>query len=185
MKRSSPKRARVLSTRLLYRGPLFEVRRDRVREPGGIETVRDVIRHFGSVVLLPVLDDGRILLVRQYRHAAGEFLWELVAGHVERDEDPAKAARRELEEETGYNARRFRHLFDFFPTPGFLSEQMRLYLATGLTPGRANPEDDEDLEVGKFSPAVLERRIRSGAIRDGKTIAGLLYYFRFVGPRRS
>ncbi len=184
MKRSSPGKARVLSTRLLYRGPLFEVRRDRVREPGGVETVRDVIRHFGSVVLLPVLDDGRILLVRQYRHAADEFLWELVAGHVERGEDPAKAARRELEEETGYTARRFRHLFDFFPTPGFLSERMRLYLATGLTPGHAKPEDDENLEVGKFSPAVLERRIRTGAIRDGKTIAGLLYYFRFI-TRRS
>ncbi len=184
MKRSSPGKARVLSSRLLYRGPLFQVRRDRVREPGGVDTVRDVIRHFGSVVLLPVLDDGRILLVRQYRHAAGQFLWELVAGHVQPGEDPAKAAPRELEEETGYTARHFRHLFDFFPTPGFLSEQMRLYLATGLTPGRANPEDDENIQVGKFSPATLERRIQSGAIRDGKTIAGLLYYFRFV-PRRS
>ncbi|MDE3135433.1 MAG: NUDIX hydrolase [Acidobacteriota bacterium] len=177
-------RAKVLSSQVVYRGSIFDVRRDKVREPGGIVATRDVVVHFGSIVLVPVLDDGRILLVRQYRHATGESLWELVAGRTERGENPARAARRELVEETGYTGRRFRRLIEFFPTPGFVSERMVLFLVEGLKPGTARPEDDERIEVGAFSLAELERRIRHGSIRDGKTIAGLLYYSRFVAGAR-
>jgi ADP-ribose pyrophosphatase len=177
-------KAQVLSSRLVYRGSIFDVRRDKVREPGGVVVTRDIVVHFGSIVLVPVLDDGRILLVRQYRHATGQSLWELVAGRTERGENPALAARRELEEETGYSARRFRRLIEFFPTPGFVSERMILFLVEGLKPGTARPEDDEKIEIGAFSLAELERRIRRGSIRDGKTIAGLLYYSRFVARSR-
>jgi len=177
----------VISSRIVYRGSIFDVRSDKVREPGGIVATRDIVVHFGSIVLLPVLDDGRILLVRQYRHATGESLWELVAGRTERGENPARAARRELAEETGYTGRRFRRLIEFFPTPGFVSERMVLYLVEGLKAGTARPEEDEKIEVGAFSLDELDHRIRRGSIRDGKTIAGLLYYLRYVarGPGRS
>ncbi len=178
-------KAQVLSSRVVYRGSIFDVRRDKVREPGGIVATRDVVVHYGSIVLVPVLDDGRILLVRQYRHATGESLWELVAGRTERGENPARAARRELVEETGYTGRRFRRLIEFFPTPGFVSERMVMFLVEGLKPGTARPEDDEKIEVGAFPLAKLERHIRRGSIRDGKTIAGLLYYSRFLAGARG
>lgn len=179
--------ARLLSSRLVFRGSVFDVRRDRVREPGGVETTRELVLHRGSVVLLPVRRDGRILLVRQYRHAAGRFLWELAAGRIERREKPFAAARRELLEETGYHGRRFRRLTDFFPTPGFVTERMVLFLVEGLAPGVGRPDPDERIAVRAFAPAELARRIRRGSIRDGKTIAGLLFYFRFVAsrPRRG
>lgn len=175
--------ARVIESQSVYKGPVFDVRRDRVREPGGIVTTRDVVIHSGSIVLVPVLDDGRILLVRQYRHCAGQFLWELVAGGIERGEQPAAAARRELIEETGYAGRRFRRLIQFFPSPGFVTERMIVYLVEGLQPGKARPEADEKIQLGIFRLADLERKIRNGAIRDGKTIAGLLFYSRFIARK--
>ncbi|HEV2386028.1 MAG TPA: NUDIX hydrolase [Candidatus Acidoferrales bacterium] len=174
---------RVLSSRVVWRGRVFDVRRDRVREPGGVVAWREIVLHYGSVVLVPVLDDGRILLVRQYRHATGRFLWELVAGRIERGERPGQAARRELEEETGYHGSRFRRLIGFFPTPGFVSERMTAYAVGGLRPGRARPEADERIEVRAFGWPELERWIRAGRIQDGKSLAALLYYGRFLARR--
>ena len=101
-------------------------------EPGGVKATREVVCHRGSVVVLPRLDDGRVLLVRQFRYAAGKSLWELVAGGIELGETPAAAARRELLEETGYRARTLRPLFHFYASPGFLSERMFLFEARGL-----------------------------------------------------
>ncbi len=124
-------RAKIISSKVIYDGPVFGVRHDEVLEPGGIRTSRDLVTHFGSIVILPVLSDGRILLVRQYRHAVGQYLWELVAGRVEEGENLLTAAKRELLEETGYKARRFRKLLRLFPTPGFLSEFMVIYAAEG------------------------------------------------------
>jgi ADP-ribose pyrophosphatase len=173
-------KARVIKSEMLYQGRVFGVRRDRVVEPGGVEVTRDIVTHNGSVVLVPVFPDGSILLVRQYRHSVGRFLWELVAGRVEVGEAPSRAAKRELEEETGYRARRFQKLMDVFPTPGFVSENMVVFLAEGLTAGAARPEADEKIVAKRFSLARLERMMRTGALRDAKSIAAILYYARFV-----
>lgn len=177
--------AKILKSEIIYKGPVFGVRRDLVLEPGGIRATREVITHPGSVVILPVLPDGRILLIRQYRHATRQFLWELVAGRMEAGETPARAAARELIEETGYRARRFRVFLDVFPTPGFLEERMYILLAQELTSGDARPEVDENITPRAFTSAQLKGMIRRGKLRDAKSIAGLLYYFSFLSPRRA
>jgi ADP-ribose pyrophosphatase len=182
MKRN-PK-AVVRSRQIVFRGRVFRVRRDWVEEPalrGGTSrptAMREVVEHAGSVVVLPVFPDGRVLLVRQYRHAAGGFLWELVAGHIETGERALAAARRELKEETGYQARQFERLLTFFSTPGFLTEQMHLYRATGLRAGRARPEADEEFEVRAFTRRELERLVRQRKLHDGKTLVGVLLELR-------
>jgi len=177
------KKAKVLSSTIIYRGPVFGIRRDEVIEPSGVRTTREVITHPGSVVVLPVLPDGRILLIQQYRYAARQYLWELVAGRIDRGETPKKAAARELIEETGFRAKRFRVFLDVFPTPGFLEERMFILLAEGLTAGEAEPEEDEKIISRAYSRKQLEEMIRSGKLRDAKSIAGILYYFRFLSPQ--
>jgi len=174
---------KLVKRRVIYRGRFFQVCQDRVLEPGGVRALRDLVLHAGSVVLLPIFSDGRVLLVRQYRHAAGRYLWELVAGHLEPGEAPLTAARRELAEETGYTARRFRKLLDIFPTPGILNEHMVIFACTGLTPGRASPEDDERIQAKAFTLAETERMMRRGLLRDAKSIAGLLFYAHVVRGR--
>ncbi len=181
---TAPK-AKVLSSKVIYSGPVFGVRQDRVIEPGGVASVRDVVTHNGSVVLLPVFPDGRLLLVRQYRHAVGGYLWELVAGRIEPGELPLEAARRELLEETGYTAGRFRKLLNVFPTPGFVSEHMVVYAVGKLRPGEARPEADERIRTRRFSLRELEAMMRRGRLRDAKSIAGILYYCRFHRRKRS
>jgi len=184
MKKSSDsqpaKKARVLSSTAIYEGPVFGIRRDEVIEPSGVRTTREVITHPGSVVVLPVLPDGRIVLIRQYRHAARQYLWELVAGRIDGGERPREAAVRELIEETGFRAKRLRVFLDVFPTPGFLEERMFILLAEGLTAGKAEPEEDEKIISRAFESKQLEEMIRSGKMRDAKSIAGILYYLRFL-----
>ena len=184
---SQPKKIRPIrrpekscSSKVIYKGHIFGVRRDEVLEPTGIRTTREVITHPGSVVVMPVLPDRRIILIRQYRHAARQFLWELVAGRIDPGESVRQAAARELIEETGYRAKRLRVFLDLFPTPGFLEERMYILLAEGLTPGEAEPEEDEKIVVKAYTRAELEKMIQRGVLRDAKSIAGLLYYFRFL-----
>jgi ADP-ribose diphosphatase len=174
------KKARVLSSRTIYKGPVFGIRRDEVIEPSGVRTTREVIAHPGSVVVLPLLPDGRVLMIRQYRHAAHQYLWELVAGRIDARESPREAAVRELIEETGYRAKRFRLFLDVFPTPGFLEERMFILLAEGLTAGEAEPEDDEKIISRAYNLKQLEGMIRTGKLRDAKSIAGILFYLRFL-----
>jgi ADP-ribose pyrophosphatase len=171
---------KILRSKILYKGPIFGVRRDEVLEPTGVRTTREVITHPGSVVVMPVLPDGRIILIQQYRHAARQFLWELVAGRLDTGESVRQAAVRELIEETGYRAKRLRVFLDLFPTPGFLEERMYILLAEGLKLGEAEPEKDEKIVVQAFKRAELEKMIQRGVLRDAKSIAGLLYYFRYL-----
>ncbi len=174
------RQARVLSSRIVFSGKVFTVRRDRVREPGGVAAVRDIVVHPGSVVLLPVFPGGEILLIRQYRHAVRSFLWELVAGRVDAGESPVQAAHRELAEETGFSARKLRRLLEILPSPGFVSERMWIFSATGLTRGAARPEDDERITARRFSLAAAERMIHRGTLCDAKSIAAILFYARFI-----
>jgi ADP-ribose pyrophosphatase len=178
------KKAEILKSEVIFEGKSFGVRRDELIEPTGVRTVREVVTHPGSVVVLPVRPDGKIVLVRQYRHATGQYLWELVAGRMEKGENPRKGAARELVEETGYRAKKFTVFLELFPTPGFLEERMYLLLAEGLTAGEAEPEEDEKLIVRAYSKKQLEEMIRSGKMRDAKSIAGLLFYFRFLGRKK-
>jgi ADP-ribose pyrophosphatase len=180
-----PQTAQVLSSEMLYQGPVFGLRRDELIEPTGLRTKREVITHPGSVVVLPVLPDGRIVMIEQYRHATKQFLLELVAGRMEPGEDPKQAAARELAEETGYRAKKLKVFLDVFPTPGFLEERMFLLLASDCVAGQASPEDDEKIVSTLHAPAKLEQMIHKGKLRDAKSVAGLLYYFRFIAPPRK
>jgi len=174
---------KVLSSELLFQGRVFALKRERVAEPSGLVATREIVVHPGSSVVLPVLPDGRIVLIRQYRHAAGEFLWELVAGHKDPGESFAQGAHRELEEETGYVAGKVTKLLEIFPSPGLLGEKMEIFLAEGLTKGRARPEDDEKITQQIVTLDEAKAWIRSGRIRDAKSIAGILYYALFQAKR--
>ncbi|MGA2984254.1 MAG: NUDIX hydrolase [Terriglobia bacterium] len=172
-----PKRARILESKTIFRGRAVELKVDRVVEPGGVETTREVVCHPGSVVIVPHLPDGRLILVRQYRHAVRESLWELVAGGMERGETPRQSARRELVEETGYHARILKPLLEFYPSPGILSEKMHLFEAWDLTPSKGQPDADERIETGFFTVNEIMKMIKSHEIRDGKTLVGILLLF--------
>lgn len=170
--------AQVISSREVYRGPAFWVSTDEVLEPDGVRARRDIVRHAGSVVILAVEKNRsgpHVLMVRQYRHAAQQYLWELPAGRNDKGEAGLAAAKRELWEETGYSAAKWRRILKFYASPGFLAETMSIYLARGLRPGIAQPEDDERISARMFPLSDLVRMVRSGKILDGKTIAGVLW----------
>jgi ADP-ribose pyrophosphatase len=171
-------KARLISSRTVYRGPVFWVTTDDVQEPGGVRARRDVIHHTGSVVVLAV-DETRsepcVLLERQYRHAAKDYLWELPAGRIDPGEKPLPAAKRELLEETGYTAAHWRRILNFYASPGFVAETMSVYLATGLRSGTAQPEDDEVIQLRMVPLSTALRMVLSGTIRDAKTISSVLW----------
>jgi len=175
--------AKILSSKVMFKGRVFGVRREEVVEPGGVRAAREIVAHPGSVVVLPVFPDGRILMIRQYRQSVRQYLWELVAGSKDSGESFEKGAHRELLEETGYAAQRMRKLLEVFPSPGFLTENMVIFLAQGLKPGKAQPEADERIEMRIFALREIESWIRAGKIRDGKSVAGILYYAH--GMRRG
>ena len=171
-------KARLVSSRTVYRGPVFSVTTDHVLEPGGLKVRRDLIHHSGSVVVLAVDDSrstSRVLLERQYRHAAGDYLWELPAGRIDPGEDELAAAKRELIEETGYRAAHWRRILKFYPTPGFVAETMAVYLATGLRAGEAEPEEDEIIVKRMVPLPLVLGMILKGTIRDAKTISSVLW----------
>lgn len=175
---------KLVSSDEKYRNSLFSVSEDHAVEPGGFEIKRAIVHHIGSAVMMAVDDRKRILLVRQYRLPARQFLWELPAGRLDEGETPLKAAKRELIEETGYRARKWDKLATFYPSPGFLAEKMTIYLATDLTEGESQPMDDERIETRWFPAKELGVLIGSGKIVDGKTMIGYFHWkSRFAGKR--
>lgn len=181
-------KARVLSSREVYHGPLFCVTRDEVIEPSGIKVRRDIVRHSGSVVILAVDEsqrEPRILLERQYRHAAEDFLWELPAGRIDEGEAALAAAKRELHEETGYTARRWKRILHFYASPGFVAEPMSVYMAQGLTAGEAQPEADEVIEKRLVGLSKAVGMATNGTIRDSKTISSVLWFDHWWRGRKA
>ncbi len=182
--------ATVLSSEVVYDGPLFRVLRDRLMEPGGRRNEREVIRHNGSVVIL-ALDNSKskkdpwIVMERQYRHAANQYLWELPAGKMDGGEEPLAGAKRELAEETGYQAKKWRPLVEYYASPGFLGESMKVFVAEGLQAGDARPEEDEEIELRLVKLKDVLKMIEKGAILDGKTLTSVLLYERLKTGRRK
>ena len=178
------KKARLISSKLAYKGKVFSVFTDTVIEPSGVKNVRDVIRHNGSVVILAIDEspetgnpsDPIVILERQYRHAAGQFLLELPAGRIEPNETPLAAGKREMIEETGYRAKKWTLLTKYFASPGFLGEWMQIYLAREITPGKSQPKPDEQIEILRVPLSKALALIADNKIHDGKTLIGLSLY---------
>jgi ADP-ribose pyrophosphatase len=165
---------------LLLQTRLFQVLQETYQTEDGQQHVQQIVRHPGAVAIVPVLDDGRVCLIENYRQSAREFLLEIPAGTREPDEEPLETARRELIEETGYRAEKIEKLAQFFMSPGILDEQMHLFLATGLTPGESDLQDGEQIVPQLVTWDEARAMIRSGKIRDSKTLVGLFYYGMFL-----
>ncbi|HXK05114.1 MAG TPA: NUDIX hydrolase [Verrucomicrobiae bacterium] len=170
---------KITSSKQAYSCNLFRVTEDRAVDPKtGFKIQRSVVRHVGSAVMMAVDDRKRILLVRQYRLPADQYLWELPAGRLDPGETPLQAAKRELIEETGCRARKWTKLASFFVSPGYVQERMTIYLAQELTQGEAAPMDDERIETRWFTAKQVSDMIRSGKIQDAKTMVGFLLWNR-------
>jgi ADP-ribose pyrophosphatase len=175
--------AEVVSSKLVFESTAFNVYTDHVIEPGGRKARRDIVRHNGSVVILAIEDskskkDPLIVLERQYRHAAGQYLWEIPAGKIDEGEKRLPAAKRELLEETGYRAKKWKKLVRYYPSPGFVGEWMQIFLAEGLTAGDAKPEEDEEIEIFLVPLSAVLKMIDKGEILDGKTLIAAQFYDR-------
>ena len=182
--------AEMLGSETVFEGTLFRVVRDRLIEPGGKLATRDIVRHNGSAVILAVDNtkskrDPWIVVERQYRHAAGRFLWELPAGKLDPGEDPLLGAQRELAEETGYRAKKWKPLVEYYASPGFVSESMKVFLAEGLTAGDTNMDDDEQISFRLVKLSEILKMIEKGAILDGKTLSAVLLYARKLAGKRG
>ena len=173
---------KTISSKELLKTPIFRVTQDVALDPDGFEIKRAIVQHEGSAVVMPVDDQNRVLLVRQYRLPAMQYLWELPAGRVDPGETVLQAAKRELGEETGYRAKKMQKLVEFWASPGFLAEKMTIYLATGLTEGRQTPMEDERIEIRWFSIAELEKMIAAGKLPDAKTMLGF-FRWRSLGGK--
>jgi ADP-ribose pyrophosphatase len=176
----------VISSKLVFKGPAFKVYSDRVRE-GEHTGRRDVVRHTGSVVIMGLdernTEPPRVLLVSQYRYAANLRLWELPAGRIDEHEAKLPAAKREFREETGFSASRWSHAFMFYASPGFLDETMDVFLARGLKPGEAQPEEDEQITAKFFPLQRAVQMVMKNEIRDAKTMTALLWFERKLRAR--
>lgn len=173
---------KIISSVEKYKCKLFTVSEEKAVDPGGFEMSRSIVHHAGSAVMMAVDDRKRILLVRQYRMPARKYLWELPAGKLDPGETPLKAAKRELREETGYSARKWEKLVMFYPSPGYIAENMTIFLATDVKAGEAQPMDDENIETRWFTAKEIEEGIRSGKIIDGKTMIG---YFNWKARKKA
>ena len=163
-----------ISQETVFSGRVIEIRVDTLLMPDGKQITREVVQHPGAVAIVPIDIEDNVLLVRQYRYAAGQSLLELPAGVIESGESPDDTAQRELREETGYASQNLRALGGVYSSPGFCTEFLYLYIARDLVPGRLPGDEDEDITVEAIPMSRVDRLIRLGEIQDAKTVAGLL-----------
>lgn len=179
------KKPEVISTCKIYRGKVFDLYESTIREDE-IEYKREIIKHNGSAVIVPVFEDKTVALVRQYRHAAQEFLLEVPAGTLEKDETPENGARREIEEEIGYKAGNIEKLTEFYVSPGFLTEKMFVFLATELVETKQNLDEDEIISIERLDFAEIYEKIRKNEIKDAKSMLSLIFAGERLGfPYKS
>jgi ADP-ribose pyrophosphatase len=169
---------KITSSKQVYHCKLFQVTEDEAVDSTGWKIKRSVVRHNGSAVMMAVDNKDRVMLVRQYRLPANRMMWELPAGKVDDGEKPLAAAKRELIEETGLRAKKWKKLVHFYPSPGFLQESMTIYLAKGLEQGESQPMEDERIETRWFSKKELRQMIAANKIIDGKTMIAFLHWAR-------
>ena len=167
---------KLISSVEKYRCPIFWVTWDKAVDPDGFEMERAIVQHAGSAVVMLIDDKRRVLLVRQYRLAARQSLWELPAGKMDNGETPLQTAKRELKEETGFTAKRWTKLVSYYASPGFLAEKMNIFLAEKAKAGDATPMEDERIVARWFKLKDIKKGIRSGKIQDGKTMAAIAAY---------
>jgi ADP-ribose pyrophosphatase len=167
---------KTITNRIIYQGRSFSFETNEVELPNGRTTIRDIVNHPGAVAIVPILDDGRILLVRQFRYASGRVLLEIPAGTLERGEAPDTCARRELKEETGYTSGSMRKMFSMYMAPGYSNEIIHLFLATELKAGQQCTEEDESITLEPYGPDEFLGMIEKNVVEDAKTIAGVLSY---------
>ncbi len=167
---------KTIAKRLIHQGRSFSFETDEVELPNGKMTTRDIVNHPGVVAIVPILDDGRILLVRQFRYATGRELLEIPAGTIERGEAPDTCARRELKEETGYTSGSMRKMLSMYMSPGYSNEVIHLFIATELKAGQQGTEEDESITLEPYGPDELLEMIEKNVVEDAKTIAGVLSY---------
>ena len=176
---------KLVQSKELLKTSIFRVTEDHAVDPEGFQIKRAIIQHEGSAVMMPVDEKGRILLVKQYRLPARQYLWELPAGRLDPGETPLKAAKRELGEETGLKAKKWTKLAFFYPSPGFLAENMTIFLAEDLKQGDAKPMEDERIETHWYKPKQIDEMIRAGKIQDGKTMIGYFQWKRLMKERKK
>jgi ADP-ribose pyrophosphatase len=167
---------KTISSKEVYSCSLFRVTEDEAGDRSGWKMQRSIVRHRGSAVMMAVDAKNRVMLVRQYRLPANRFLWELPAGKIDEGETALQAARRELIEETGLRAKKWKKLVSFFPSPGYVEEMMTIFLATDLTEGESEPMEDERIEKRWFKRKEIRSLLESNKILDGKTMNGFLYW---------
>jgi ADP-ribose pyrophosphatase len=173
---------KIVSSKEILKNKLFTVVDEVAHDPSGFEIHRAVIRHPGSAVMMAVDAQERILLVKQFRLPAEKELWELPAGRIDPGESPLDTARRELREETGYEAKTWTPLISFWASPGYVDEKMNIFLAEDLKEGKQQPMEDERIEIGWFEAPKLRQMIRAGEIQDGKTMVGYLLWTEHKRP---
>lgn len=176
---------KTIKSKRLYRGKIINLRRDEVLLPRGRKGVREVVEHPGAVAIVPLLEEDKVILVRQYRKAVEESLWEIPAGKMEEGEGTEMCAQRELEEETGFRAGKLEELLKFYPSPGISTEVIHIFLGADLVKSQRNPEEDEFLELSTPTLEETLKWIKEGKIRDAKTVIGLLYLYQTSHFSRS
>jgi ADP-ribose pyrophosphatase len=170
----------VISSKIIYEGKILKIKLDEVKLPNGYVTVREIVEHPNAIALIPINNNGKLIMINQYRHSAQEVLLEIPAGTMEKNETPDECAKRELLEETGYEAKELKKLFSCYLAPGYSTELIHIFLAKNLVYKGQETEADEQIKVVELSFKEALEKIKKGEVKDAKTICSLLFFFAFL-----